>query len=120
LKHAIPFTFAGAAKEANVQLGKLVHYATLAPSNHNTHCWKFLNDEQKTTVAVLPDLEHTCPVVVPTTIVCGCLSSVLWKISSWPPKVMAIKQTSVQPIPPSGWNSGQAVTGKDTGGDWFV
>lgn len=42
---------------------ELVRYATLAPSSHNTQCWKFALDEQS--ISILPDLSRRCPVVDP-------------------------------------------------------
>ncbi len=42
---------------------ELVRYATLAPSSHNTQCWKFRLAEEA--VHVLPDLSRRCPVVDP-------------------------------------------------------
>ena len=45
-------------------LGKeLVRYATLAPSSHNTQCWKFSVAERA--IGVLPDLSRRCPAVDP-------------------------------------------------------
>jgi hypothetical protein len=44
-------------------LKKLVHYATLAASSHNTQCWKFRIEDQA--VVILPDLSRRCPVVDP-------------------------------------------------------
>jgi hypothetical protein len=44
-------------------LRTLVRYATLAPSSHNTQCWRFrLQDEA---VHIEPDLTRRCPVVDP-------------------------------------------------------
>lgn len=40
-----------------------MRYATLAPSSHNTQCWKFGLQEQA--IAFLPDLSRRCPVVDP-------------------------------------------------------
>ncbi len=40
-----------------------VRYATLAPSSHNTQCWKFGIDEQA--ITILPDLTRRCPAVDP-------------------------------------------------------
>lgn len=40
-----------------------VRYATLAPSSHNTQCWKFKIGEN--TVSILPDFQRRCPVVDP-------------------------------------------------------
>lgn len=42
---------------------ELVRYATLAPSSHNTQCWKFRLGEQS--VSILPDFQRRCPVVDP-------------------------------------------------------
>lgn len=42
---------------------ELVRYATLAPSSHNTQCWKFAAEGQG--IAILPDLSRRCPVVDP-------------------------------------------------------
>lgn len=42
---------------------ELVRYATLAPSSHNSQCWKFrLADDS---ITILPDLHRRCPVVDP-------------------------------------------------------
>jgi hypothetical protein len=44
-------------------LRDLVRYATLAPSSHNTQCWKFkLGDDY---IAISPDYSRRCPVVDP-------------------------------------------------------
>jgi hypothetical protein len=49
-----------------VALGKeLVRHATLAPSSHNTQCWKFALDGSGTVITILPDLSHRCPAVDP-------------------------------------------------------
>jgi hypothetical protein len=41
----------------------LVRYATLAPSSHNTQCWKFkLGSDQ---IVITPDYSRRCPVVDP-------------------------------------------------------
>ncbi len=42
---------------------ELVRYATLAPSSHNTQCWKFVLGEQSITIR--PDLSRRCPAVDP-------------------------------------------------------
>ncbi len=42
---------------------ELVRHATLAPSSHNTQCWKFALDGQG--ITILPDLSRRCPVVDP-------------------------------------------------------
>jgi hypothetical protein len=45
------------------KLRELVRYATLAPSSHNTQCWKFRLEDQA--ISILPDLSRRCPVVDP-------------------------------------------------------
>ena len=42
---------------------ELLRYATLAPSSHNTHCWKFRVLDGSITIE--PDLSRRCPVVDP-------------------------------------------------------
>ena len=42
---------------------ELVRYATLAPSSHNTQCWKFKIAENG--IVILPDLARRCPAVDP-------------------------------------------------------
>jgi hypothetical protein len=42
---------------------ELVRYATMAPSSHNTQCWKFESLEDS--ITVFPDLDRRCPVVDP-------------------------------------------------------
>ncbi|MDP2007823.1 MAG: Tat pathway signal protein [Rubrivivax sp.] len=42
---------------------ELVRYATLAPSSHNTQCWKFRLGEAG--IDILPDLSRRCPAVDP-------------------------------------------------------
>ncbi len=44
-------------------LSELVRLATLAPSSHNTQCWKFALEGQG--VTILPDLSRRCPAVDP-------------------------------------------------------
>ena len=45
-------------------LGKeLVRYATLAPSSHNTQCWKFAIEDKA--ITILPDLSRRTPAVDP-------------------------------------------------------
>lgn len=41
----------------------LVHYATLAPSSHNTQCWRFAADDHR--VRIEPDFGRRCPAVDP-------------------------------------------------------
>ncbi|NPU84233.1 MAG: Tat pathway signal protein [Syntrophaceae bacterium] len=47
----------------SAQIHEIVRYATLAPSSHNTQCWKFKLGED--TVSILPDFQRRCPVVDP-------------------------------------------------------
>jgi hypothetical protein len=42
---------------------ELVRYATLAPSSHNTQCWKFRIEERG--ISILPDFSRRCPAVDP-------------------------------------------------------
>ncbi len=42
---------------------ELVRYATLAPSSHNTQCWKFKIEDKA--ITILPDLKRRCPSVDP-------------------------------------------------------
>jgi hypothetical protein len=42
---------------------ELVRYATLAPSSHNTQCWKFALEPQS--ITILPDPLRRCPAVDP-------------------------------------------------------
>ena len=42
---------------------ELVRYATLAPSSHNTQCWKFSIDDKA--ITIVPDLSRRCPAVDP-------------------------------------------------------
>ncbi|HEY0847212.1 MAG TPA: Tat pathway signal protein [Noviherbaspirillum sp.] len=42
---------------------ELVRYATLAPSSHNTQCWKFAIGKNE--ISILPDFSRRCPVVDP-------------------------------------------------------
>jgi len=44
---------------------ELVRYATLAPSSHNTQCWKFALDADGRSITILPDLARRCPAVDP-------------------------------------------------------
>ena len=47
----------------SAQFKELVRYGTLAPSSHNTQCWRFQIDDQA--ITILPDLLRRCPVVDP-------------------------------------------------------
>ncbi|SDX07529.1 hypothetical protein SAMN04515617_10173 [Collimonas sp. OK242] len=49
--------------DRSVLLHELVRYATLAPSSHNTQCWKFR--AQGNLITIEPDLARRCPVVDP-------------------------------------------------------
>jgi hypothetical protein len=53
----------GEVGEKSALLRELVRYATLAPSSHNTQCWKFRIEEAA--VSILPDLARRCPAVDP-------------------------------------------------------
>lgn len=44
-------------------LRELVRYSTLAPSSHNTQCWKF--HLQDSSITIEPDLLRRCPIVDP-------------------------------------------------------
>ena len=44
-------------------LRELVRYATLAPSSHNTQCWKFHLEDRS--ISILPDLSRRCPAADP-------------------------------------------------------
>jgi hypothetical protein len=44
---------------------ELVRHATLAPSSHNTQCWKFALDSAGRSISILPDLARRCPAVDP-------------------------------------------------------
>jgi hypothetical protein len=52
-----------AAGDKVALLHELVRYATLAPSSHNTQCWKFRLDDEA--ISIFPDLSRRCPVVDP-------------------------------------------------------
>lgn len=51
------------SNDASAVLRELVRYATLAPSSHNTQCWKFRLGDQS--VSILPDYQRRCPIVDP-------------------------------------------------------
>ena len=48
---------------ASAVLRQLVGYATLAPSSHNTQCWRFHIADKG--IAIAPDLARRCPAVDP-------------------------------------------------------
>lgn len=45
------------------QFLELVRHATLAPSSHNTQCWRFVLSERS--ISILPDWSRRCPMVDP-------------------------------------------------------
>jgi len=51
------------AGNRSMLMRELVRCATLAPSSHNTQCWRFHVQERSITIA--PDLSRRCPVVDP-------------------------------------------------------
>ena len=53
----------GGSSDALAVLRELVRYAILAPSSHNTQCWKFGLGDQS--VSILPDYQRRCPIVDP-------------------------------------------------------
>ncbi len=55
---------APAALPAAAVNAELVRYATLAPSSHNTQCWKFLATDSSS-ISIRPDFARRCPVVDP-------------------------------------------------------
>lgn len=44
---------------------ELVRCATLAPSSHNSQCWRFALGSDRKAITILPDLSRRCPVVDP-------------------------------------------------------
>lgn len=54
---------AGSFAERGAVLKDIVRYATLAPSGHNTQCWRFRIGDQA--IHILPDLSRRTPVVDP-------------------------------------------------------
>lgn len=51
------------AGDRSALLRELVRCATLAPSSHNTQCWKFRLEDRS--ISILPDLSRRCPAVDP-------------------------------------------------------
>ena len=49
--------------EGDALLREIVRFGTMAPSSHNTQCWKFKLEENA--ITVLPDFSRRCPVVDP-------------------------------------------------------
>jgi hypothetical protein len=52
-----------AIADVDARMRELVRYATLAPSSHNTQCWRFRLGPQS--LGILPDYTRRCPVVDP-------------------------------------------------------
>ncbi len=52
-----------AVSDGSLLLRELVRYATLAPSSHNTQCWKFAVQERS--ISIVSDLSRRCPAVDP-------------------------------------------------------
>ncbi len=52
-----------AAGNRSAVLRELVRYATLAPSSHNTQCWKFRIEDRS--ISIFPDFSRRCSVVDP-------------------------------------------------------
>ena len=63
LRVPIAANASGRATPARELVSELVRFATLAPSSHNTQCWKFRLQEQSITIE--PDLSRRTPVVDP-------------------------------------------------------
>jgi hypothetical protein len=53
----------GALSDEVAILKEIVRYGTLAPSGHNTQCWRFRIENRS--IAILPDLSRRTPVVDP-------------------------------------------------------
>ncbi len=51
------------ARDRTALQHELVRYATLAPSSHNTQCWRFRIEDSA--ISILPDLSRRCPAVDP-------------------------------------------------------
>jgi hypothetical protein len=51
------------ARDNHALLRELVRYATLAPSSHNTQCWKFSLEDRA--ISIQPDFSRRCPAVDP-------------------------------------------------------
>jgi hypothetical protein len=66
---ALRFPLGGTNGSKAFQMRELVRFATLAPSSHNTQCWRFhLQNEhspQDQAIVITPDLARRCPVVDP-------------------------------------------------------
>lgn len=65
-EHAVGSTWRHSRVDAgnrSALLRELVRYGTLAPSSHNTQCWKFRIEQRA--ISILPDLSRRCPAVDP-------------------------------------------------------
>ena len=60
---ALRVPFAANTSDGAMLMRELVRYAALAPSSHNTQCWKFRLQTQS--IVIEPDLSRRCPVVDP-------------------------------------------------------
>lgn len=60
---AVSNTWRHGRADAGGLLRELVRYATLAPSSHNTQCWKFRLQDRS--ISILPDFSRRCPAVDP-------------------------------------------------------
>ncbi|MCW5623435.1 MAG: Tat pathway signal protein [Burkholderiales bacterium] len=58
-----PAPVIGSPNDPRARLRELARCATLAPSSHNTQCWRFRIDADA--VTILPDWSRRCPVVDP-------------------------------------------------------
>ncbi|MEO8936354.1 MAG: Tat pathway signal protein [Burkholderiaceae bacterium] len=63
LRRIGPTAAPAASSEAATVRRALVRYATLAPSSHNTQCWRF--HLAPTSIAIAPDPTRRCPAVDP-------------------------------------------------------
>jgi hypothetical protein len=54
---------AGGLANPDARMRELARYAALAPSSHNTQCWRFKLGERS--ISILPDLQRRCPAVDP-------------------------------------------------------
>jgi hypothetical protein len=53
----------GALADEAARVKEIIRYATLAPSGHNTQCWRFRLENRS--ITILPDLSRRTPVVDP-------------------------------------------------------
>ena len=61
---AVSIDGAKLGQDLSVELVReLLRFATLAPSSHNTQCWKFALEDHA--ITILPDLSRRCPAVDP-------------------------------------------------------